>query len=238
MYGKNTLICAIMQPTFLPWAGYFNLISKVDDFVFLDNVQLEKQSWQSRNRLLISSKVNWVSVPIQHIDLKQTIAQTLIVDNKRWKKKLARSFEQSYGRHPYFDDAKKIFDIVIKSTESSLSALNISVIQEISKCLDLSPRFHVASELGVGGERTERLISICHKLKAKDYLSAIGAADYLVEDKFEEKSNLKLRFQNYTPDVYFQKETTEFVSHLSILDVIANLGWSATREYVVCGILK
>ena len=57
--------CAIMQPTYLPWAGYFNLISQVDRFVFLDDVQFEKQSWQTRNRILLQGEECLISVPVR-----------------------------------------------------------------------------------------------------------------------------------------------------------------------------
>ena len=54
---------AIMQPTFLPWIGYFSLIDKVDEFIFLDNVQFDKRSWQQRNK--IKTKTGAVGYPYQ-----------------------------------------------------------------------------------------------------------------------------------------------------------------------------
>ena len=48
------MICAIMQPTYFPWIGYFDLIDQVDKFIFLDNVKLEKSIWQVRKPYLIS----------------------------------------------------------------------------------------------------------------------------------------------------------------------------------------
>ena len=66
--------CAIMQPTFLPWAGYFNLIAEVDTFVFLDDAQLQKNSWHNRNQILLNHKKHWISVPVKRSNLGQTIA--------------------------------------------------------------------------------------------------------------------------------------------------------------------
>ena len=55
---------AIAQPTYLPWLGYFDLIDQVDAFVFLDNVQFEKQSWQQRNRIKTPTGLQWLTVPV------------------------------------------------------------------------------------------------------------------------------------------------------------------------------
>ena len=57
---------AVMQPTYLPWSGYFNLIANVKDFVFLDDVQFSKSSWHNRNRINEFGDVKWITVPVSH----------------------------------------------------------------------------------------------------------------------------------------------------------------------------
>ena len=104
--------CAIMQPTFIPWAGYFNLMSQVDNFILLDDVQLEKQSWQTRNLLLINGKAKWISLPVKRFSLSQTINRTVFFDTDRWRGKVMRSFEQNYAKHIYYDAARDIMDPV------------------------------------------------------------------------------------------------------------------------------
>lgn len=54
--------CGIMQPTYLPWSGYFNLISSVDIFVFLDDIQFNRRSWQTCNRVLLRGEEYMLSV--------------------------------------------------------------------------------------------------------------------------------------------------------------------------------
>src|SRR5262249_46450489 len=49
--------CAIMQPTYMPWAGYLSLMDAVDLFVYLDDAQYERATWQNRNRVLVDGKV-------------------------------------------------------------------------------------------------------------------------------------------------------------------------------------
>lgn len=230
---SSTLV--VMQPTFLPWAGYFNLMAQADDFVFLDDVQLEKQSWQTRNRLLMNGQVQWVGVPVRHEQLAQTIAETQVVDTARWREKLARGFAQNYGKHPHYAQAREVTDLLAGHPATGLAELNEAVIRLVAERLGLSPRVHRASELNVEGVRSGRLIALCERLGAAEYLSPAGSADYLAEDRFAEHAPARLRFQDYTPCPYAQKGAREFVSHLSILDVAACLGWKGARTYVKSG---
>jgi|TARA_B110000908_G_C10241761_1_gene446496 hypothetical protein len=231
------MICAIMQPTFLPWAGYFNLMSQVDDFVFLDDVQLEKQSWQTRNRLLMNGCAQWVSLPLRHSKLSKSIKETEVLDIGRWGEKLAKGFKQNYGKHPHYAAARDIIDLLMLEPEAKLATLNETVIRFVAEKLEITTRLHRAGELGVKGARSTRLISLCEHFKAKEYLSPAGAADYLSEDGFTLKTTTTLRFQEYHPQAYLQKGSQEFFSHLSIVDVIANLGWDGTRKYIIKGVV-
>jgi hypothetical protein len=58
------MMCAIMQPTYFPWAGYFSLLGMVDVFVFLDDVQFVRGSWQNRNRVLVAGEEHWITFPV------------------------------------------------------------------------------------------------------------------------------------------------------------------------------
>jgi hypothetical protein len=223
---------AIMQPTFLPWAGYFNLLAQVDDFVFLDDVQLEKQSWQTRNRLVINGCAQWVSVPICHGGLDQTILETRVVPDRRWRQKLWRTVTQNYGKHPHFADARGILDVVMESEEESLAKLNEEVIVYIKGQAGIQSDIHVASGMNASGKRTEKLIDICRHLGADEYVSPVGAKAYLTEDGFEGRAPCSLVFQDFTPSEYPQKGVDEFIPNLSIVDVVANIGWNGLVEYV------
>ena len=227
--------CAVMQPTFLPWAGYFNLMSQVNHFIFLDDVQLEKQSWQTRNRLLMNGSPQWISLPIKHNKLSQSISETEFLDTGRWCEKLAKGFKQNYGKHGHYTEVQNILDLLTFHRGEKLSDLNEKVIRYMAAKLEITAHLHRAGELGVVGVRSARLISLCEHVGAKEYLSPVGSAGYLFEDGFEENLKTRLRFQEYSPQKYNQKGSNEFVSHLSIVDVIANLGWDGARQYIVKG---
>jgi hypothetical protein len=224
-----------MQPTFLPWAGYFNLMFQANDFVFLDDVQLEKQSWQTRNRLINGGQAHWIIAPVHHTHLSQTLSNTEIMDQIPWRKKLARGFAISYNRHPFFADAKEIIDTLVDAPDHKLAALNQRVIRFLAAKFEMKTRFHLASELEIGGERSDSLISFCKFFSAEEYLSPVGSANYLAEDDFANRSPARLRFQNFVPTPYKQRGCNSFHSHLSIVDIVANIGWDMTKIYVETG---
>lgn len=225
--------CAVTQPTFLPWAGYFKLMFEVDNFVFLDDVQLSRQSWQTRNRILTGHDVRWVSVPVRHEALDQTIHATQIVEDRRWRSKICSQLRQGYARHPFSAHLESLLGLLEQTTPTSLAELNIGLIEVCTRHLAIATPCSRTSALPLGQtDRTKRLVEICGHFGCDTYVSPPGSADYLAEDGFQEQTDIALEFTDYHPPHYLQKGGGDFVSHLSIVDVVANLGWSGAAEYI------
>ncbi len=224
--------CAIMQPTYLPWAGYFNLLSKVDYFVFLDDAQFQKGTWHNRNRLICHKQPVWLTVPVIRKSLNQRICDSLIDDAKSWRRKHIQLIEQNYNNHKFYQQISEILNIILETSITNLSQLNISIIRTIASKLQCSPEFILASELNLSASRSVKLIEICKALDCDHYISPVGAMDYLKEDNFEQICDIRLEFNSFFPKRYPQIGLTEFVDHLSILDVIANIGLNRAKEYV------
>lgn len=225
--------CVIMQPTYLPWAGYFNLMANADVFVFLDDVQFEKQSWQNRNRILLNGQSHWLTVPVRRKHLSDSVNDIVIDDQHNWRHKHLELLRHAYARHPYATEVLKHVNESLAPSITCLSDLNIGFICNTAKALDLYPRIFRSSELGVQGSRSGRLLEICDYLGCNTYLSPRGAADYLAADAVFENSRVQLEFQDFTARPYSQRGNQPFVSHLSIVDVLANLGVNSTRNYVI-----
>lgn len=225
--------CSIMQPTFLPWTGYFRLIAQVDRFVFLDDVQLARQSWQTRNRVLIKDRKHWVIVPVLHLTLEQTIAQTCLMENNPWRRKLGRLLRMEYAHHPFFQDLLLLIQIIEGGNERNLAELNISIINFCLRLLTISTPVFQSSKMPIPRmQKTRRLIDICSHLQCETYISPIGSKEYLLTDGFALQKEIRLKFSNSTPPTHKQKGTNDFVSHLSIVDVVANLGWKGANAYI------
>lgn len=226
--------CAIMQPTYLPWSGYFNLIASVDAFVFLDNVQFERQSWQSRNRILLQGREHLLVVPVERAPLATPICDILTSERRgNWRLDHFKTLQAAYGKAPH---GRELLDLLepfyVLPASVKLAEFNMAVIECIARALGLAARFKRASSMDCPGERTQRLISICEGLAASTYLSPLGSADYLEADGFAGATEVALEFQSYMPASYLQYRAEGFTSNLSIIDVIANTGLAHARAYV------
>jgi WbqC-like protein family len=223
---------AVMQPTVLPWSGYFNLISKCDVFIFHDDVQLEKRSWQTRNRLIFEKKEAWITMPIKHDGESQKINGTSVLADQKWRLSNIQKFKRNYERHPYYQEGYEVFEKYINTQTINLAVRNEELIKFVCKKLKLNKQFYTASNLKIDGVRSDKLIKLCDLFKATKYLSPIGSREYLEIDNFVDKTKTKLEFQEYLPNPYPQKGMDNFVSYLSIVDVICNLGFAGARLYV------
>lgn len=221
-----------MQPHFFPWSGYFNLMSQVDIFIFLDDAQYSKNSWQSRNQILINGKKKWITISTKKSALKTNINQKIIEISSNWQVKHSKTIIQNYSKCPYANDLKELIDFFNSLKETNLSEYNISIIKFISKKLKIKTQFLNSSSFKIKKDRTAKIIKILETLNAKEYLSPEGSAEYLKNDDFEKLTNVKLLFNNYRDKPYEQKDVLKFISNLSIIDVIANLGWINTETHV------
>ena len=227
--------CCIMQPTYLPWSGYFNLIASVDTFVFLDSVQFERQSWQSRNRILLHSIVHLLVVPVERTSLNTRICDVVTSERRgNWRVAHFKTLNSAYGKTPY---GRELLDLLepfyIQPAPVKLADFNISLTTSLARALGLSAGFVRASSVEQQDERTQRLIAICNSLSADTYLSPLGSRSYLEDDGFTGAGDVELEFQSYSPKCYRQYKTEDFFSHLSIIDVIANIGLENTRAYIL-----
>ena len=88
---------AIMQPYFMSYIGYFQLINAVDVFVVYDNIQFTKKSWFHRNRILVNGKDKMFSVPLKKGSDYLDVAQRKLADNfENEAKKIIRLFFGSF----------------------------------------------------------------------------------------------------------------------------------------------
>jgi len=228
-----TNICSIMQPTYLPWAGYFNLIARADHFYFLDDVQFEKGSWQQRNQILLGSHPCLLTVPVNRSNLGQLINEVTI-DTRRgnWRRKHIQSLSHAYSRKPYFNLIEPLLNIIENESMTSICNLNIALIQQISEIIGLNTSFHLSSSHKIHSSRSLKLLALCEITNSNVYLSPVGATDYLAEDSFESQSQVALQIQDYQCVPYMQNQGRDFVSHMSIVDVLVNLGKKGTYDYV------
>jgi hypothetical protein len=222
-----------MQPTYLPWAGYFNLIAQVDVFVFLDDVQFERQSWQTRNRILLQGREHLLVVPAARLSLGTRIDQARVAEDPRWRSDHWKTLAAAYGKAPFGAQTLDLLRPFYEGPAPSLLAeFNEGLVSAIAGAIGLDTRTVRASSLGCGGKRSDHVAQICAAIGCDEYLSPQGAREYLEQDGFPGNSGVRLLFQRFDPAPYAQRGAREFVPRLSLVDLLANLGSAATLRYV------
>ena len=221
-----------MQPTFLPWPGYFNLIESVDIFIFLENVKFEKSSWHQRNLFLINSKSSYITIPVTGSRL-QLIKDVKINYTNIWQKKFTLSLINNYKKHPF---GMEILNIIIPVLESSkfilLKELNIELIKKITNYLGIKVNFSSDKNLESNSKKSMRLIEICKLYNVSEYYSPLGSKDYIQEEKLFSKFDIKVKYQNPQLVPYNQYNSGEFIPYLSVVDLISNLGKTESLKYI------
>lgn len=224
---------AIMQPTYIPWAGYFNLISKAETFVFLDDVQFAASSWQQRNRIIFHGEAHTLTVPaLVKGRPEQSILEVQTDETQKWRQKHLSILRQAYTRHPYGKAVIALVEKVLKQPNCSLAEINIALVDEFCKGMGIPLQCIRSSTLGLCGKKSAHVVEICRHFRADTYLSAAGSREYIEEEGLLTAADLCVLYQNFVATPYPQLGTAEFVSHMSIVDVVANVGFEAARAYV------
>lgn len=210
----------IMQPYFLPYIGYWQLLNTVDYYVIYDDVNFIKRGWINRNNLLMDGKATRFNIQIQGASQNKLINESRVSDDKNWKVKLLKTIENCYKKAPYYENVYPIINEVINFEEDNLSRFIENSIKMICNYLKIDTKIIISSELRKNDnlKGQDKIIDICKIMKADEYYNAIGGKELYSEDDFK-KNGIKLRFLK-TQDIKYKQFGDEFIPNLSILDVI------------------
>lgn len=226
------MTAAIMQPTYLPWAGYFNLIARSQRFVLLNDVQFAKPSWQMRNRILFQGRVHFITVPT--LGSRNQLISEVRLAPEDWRSKHRKLLEHAYAKQPHGAAAlDPVLPIIADRSIDRLQDLNARLIAALCQALGIETTLLWSSQLAPEGQRSARLLGILRRLDELDYLSPPGSAQYIDEDALLQAAGVRVSYQHFEPVPYPQRGTQQFEARLSIVDVIASLGLAGARNYVM-----
>ena len=216
----------IIQPSYIPWRGYFDFIHEVDVFVFLDDVQFTDRSWRSRNRIKVKNGPTvWVSVPTLR-QQKQLIKDVRIDKTQAWCRRHLETFRRNYGREvnfeKYFNEIAEIYN----KDHDFVSDLNIELTGKIAELLRINTRLLRSSSIPSQGTKDQKLIQIMQHLGACHYVSGPAAQSYLKPELWRE-AGIKLTFKDYSGYPDYPQISQPFESEVSILDLLFMLGGEA-----------
>lgn len=232
--------CAIMQPTYLPWLGYFDLIDQVDRFVFLDTTQVQRRSWDVRNRIKTTQGELYLTIPLKKIKSRnETIyCEAKIDDEQKWRKKHLTAIELAYKKSDYFEEVYPIVNRLIETQETILGEFTINIIETLARKMGITTQLLKASELqGIKGRKDNLLVSICRRINCGEYISPQNSAAYIERGspggEFT-KAGIKLYYRDYDHPEYSQLHGP-FLAHLAVIDLLFNHGWKNSLKIIKSG---
>ena len=221
--GIKSMRVTILQPSYLPWLGFFEQMHRSDQFVLYDDVQFTRRDWRNRNRIRVQEGSVWLTVPvIQKNKYEQSLLETKIDNSTSWKRKHLKSIRCHYSKTPFFDLYFPWCEKTFNREWNFLLDLSLETIQYLKEELKINTPLLRSSELGESGNKSERLISICKQLGATQYLSGESARNYISEKDFSDQG-IGLEYQNYQHPEYPQRYEG-FVPFLSTIDLLFNCG--------------
>jgi hypothetical protein len=222
---------AIVQSSFLPWMGYFDLINSVDCFVFYDDVQYTTRDWRNRNRIKVPDKWIWLTVPVKieksYYDYR--ICEVKISYEHDWIKKHLNALEAGYRKAKFFHDIIELISSSYKNNFAYLAQLNYDLTLRICDYLEIKkPLFYYSQKMDIQSNQTknEKLLNVlCNIGHIDEYISGPVAQAYLDESLFATQG-IRVTWHEYQQPYYNQIifKSKDFYSNLSIIDLLFNYG--------------
>ncbi|MDE1817925.1 MAG: WbqC family protein [Thaumarchaeota archaeon] len=220
------MIVSIHQPGYLPWLGFFKKISASDVFVFLDDVQYEKNGWHNRNKIRTSDGSIWLTVPIR--SSFGTLLKEVKIDNtSNWIEKHRKSIQINYSKAKHFKEFSSLLMPIYEKNFDLLVDINMQIIELLIKQLEIKTKTLFSSELNISEKSSDRILEICKKLGATVYLSGALGRNYLNLTDFE-KNGIEIQFQNFQHPTYSQYYTP-FLPNMGAIDLVYNEGPNSSK---------
>ncbi len=211
---------AIMQPYFLPYIGYFQLMAAVDKFVLFDDVHYINRGWINRNRLLLNGEAHTFTVPLQGASQNKLICDIELADDEGWRDKLLRTIGQVYVKAPCYAEIAPLMGRLIRYPTRRLDDFLLNSLRELAQYLALDVMIENTSRIYHNAQLhgQERILDICKQEQANRYVNPIGGESLYDRASFDAQG-VELKFLRSRPLSYPQGKG-DFVPWLSILDVL------------------
>jgi hypothetical protein len=212
---------AIMQPYFLPYIGYFQLMNAVDKFVIYDNIEFTKKGWINRNRILVNGKDSYITIPLKKDSDYLNVAQRELAGNfVDESKKIIRQIVASYRKAPYYKEVMPLVEECFQRGSGNLFDFIHTSLTLLMQFLQIDTDMIISSSIDIDHtlKSQDKVLAICKNLNADIYINAIGGQDLYIEEAFRNKG-IELRFIKTKP-IEYRQFNNEFVPYLSIIDVM------------------
>ena len=224
----------ILQPSYIPWRGYFDQIRRADVFVFYDDVQYDKHGWRNRNQIKTTQGKQWITIPVHSKGVTDgiNIKDVRIDWSKSWRKKHLNALTFAYSKAPFFESYQPWLESVYKREDEFLADFTISTTVELARMLGITDtRFMRSSELpDLRGDKTDRVIDVLERVGATHYICGPSASSYMEPEKFDE-AGIPFEYMEYNYPEYPQLHPP-YDPFVTILDLLFMMGEDAL-SYIV-----
>jgi hypothetical protein len=225
---------AIVQSSYIPWKGYFDLIHAVDEFILFDDVQYTRRDWRNRNLVKTREGTAWLTIPVKAAGNYLAPIKDIEVEGERWREKHWRTLVASYARASHFDAYAETVEAVYRGTQKRLSEVNRAFLEAICGLLGIETRLSWSMDYEVVEGKTERLVHLCRQAGASSYLSGPTARAYLEPALFE-AAGIEVSFFDYTGYPEYPQLFPPFKHEVSVLDLLFSEGARATSRMLTFG---
>ena len=221
----------IMQPYFLPYLGYFQLIKAVDLFVVYDRIKYTKKGWINRNRFLLNGADAMFTLPLRKgADSLDIIDRELAADFDR--SKLLNQFAGAYGRAPQFEATYALLERIVRHEDSNLFRYIHHSLLTVCEHLEIGTEVRISSSVAFDNalKAQEKVIAICEVVGATHYVNSIGGEQLYAKPDFATRG-IALQFLKPRA-IEYPQFGGGFVPWLSIIDVLMFNSLEVVRGHV------
>ncbi|MBN2301071.1 MAG: WbqC family protein [Lentisphaerae bacterium] len=223
-------VIGIVQPTYLPWMPFFERMAISDRFVLLDDVEYSKNSFHNRNALKSPNGRIMLTVPVLYKGYSKVFINEIYVDNtKPWQRKHWNTIRQCYAKAPYFDTYKDELESMYMAPKEKLINVIIPLIDFLKRELGIATPCRLSSEIGVTGNRNEKLVGLCKHFQGTHFVVKPNTHDYHPAEEFE-PHGIRFHYLEYSKVEYPQLHG-KFEPYLSALDFVMNCGPGVFASY-------
>ncbi|MEM7525865.1 MAG: WbqC family protein [Pseudomonadota bacterium] len=213
---------AIMQPTYLPWSGYFGLMQSVDLFVLLDTVQFARRSWQQRNQIKTANGPIWLSVPVRSKGKRYQLIRDVEIERDA-PFAHDRTVALNYAKASYYADFGPDIVSLLGHRFERLIDLNEALINHLRRVLGIETEIVRASRFEDAGAKADRLAHICRQVGAREYVSPPGSKAYVSGSDAFDAIGVAVRYFAFDHPEHPQL-FGPFDPYMSVIDLILNCG--------------
>jgi hypothetical protein len=221
---------AIVQSSYIPWKGFFDLIAAVDEFILYDDAQYTRRDWRNRNQIKTAQGLRWLTVSLNVKGHYESPIKDMTVTDSGWAGRHWKTIAYSYGRASGFDAIAVWLEPLYVRAErlARLSEVNYLFLEAICRALGIGTKLSWSMDYELVPGRTERLVGLCRQAEAAEYLSGPSARGYLEEERFR-AAGIDVLYADYTGYPEYRQLHPPFVHTVSVIDLLLNEGANAHR---------